>query len=298
MHIKAKLYPYPLLESCFGQQDYVDSSFNIFIEKKNNLNNIELIFKPVLVNEEIQKLVDNGDAYFAVHVECPLTSFRKLYNIKSETSVIIDANEIENVVNICTFIIANKDLLEYTNEKFNEDYAGIKFDIEKGNILAIGDSYDLNIYKECDSVGQIQSIFGLIESKKNDERDIKIDLSRDKINIVLPKNEYIEFKTLMKTRANQAVLHSMILIPALMQAIDEMKKRVSNVVGSELFEIQDKKWYRSIVKAAENVKIIIDEETISGLNSFETAQKLVDNTINRGILSMGEIIKFVGGGDE
>ena len=40
----------------------------------------------------------------------------------------------------------------YSNEKFNEDYDGFTFNIEKGNILAIGDSYELDINKEKDDV--------------------------------------------------------------------------------------------------------------------------------------------------
>lgn len=295
MHIRAKLYPYPLLESCFGQEDYIDSSFNILVEHKNNSNSVELKFTPVLVNNGIQKLIDEENAYFAVHIECPLTSFRDLYRVDKELTLKLDANDVEGFVNICTFIIANKNLREYTNDKFNEDYVGTRFDIEKGNILAIGDSYELEIDKVQDNLGNMQSIFGLIESKNENEKDIKIDLSRDKINIVLPKNEFIEFKTMMRTRANHAVLHSMILVPALMQAIDEMKKRVQN---NNLYEIEEKKWYRSIVKAAENLGIIIDEENILELPNFETAQKLIANTINRGILNLGDIIKFSGGGEE
>ncbi|MGN1222785.1 MAG: hypothetical protein ACI4T1_01485 [Christensenellales bacterium] len=295
MHIRAKLYPYPLLESCFGQEDYIDSSFNILVEHKNNLDSVELKFTPVLINAGIQKLIDEGNAYFAVHIECHLTSFRDLYRVGKELILKLDANDVEGFVNICTFIIANNNLREYTNDKFNEDYAGTRFDIEKGNILAIGDSYELEINKVQDNLGNMQSIFGLIESKNENEKDIKIDLSRDKINIVLPKNEFIEFKTMMRTRANHAVLHSMILVPALMQAIDEMKKRVQN---NNLYEIEEKKWYRSIVKAAENLGIIIDEENILELPNFETAQKLIANTINRGILNLGDIIKFSGGGEE
>ncbi len=295
MHIRAKLYPYPLLESCFGQEDYIDSSFNILVEHKNNLDSVELKFTPVLINAGIQKLIDEGDAYFAVHIECPLTSFRDLYRVGKELTLKLDANDVEGFVNICTFIIANNNLREYTNDKFNEDYVGTRFDIEKGNILAIGDSYELEINKVQDNLGNMQSIFGLIESKNENEKDIKIDLSRDKINIVLPKNEFIEFKTMMRTRANHAVLHSMILVPALMQAIDEMKKRVQN---NNLYEIEEKKWYRSIVKAAEILGITIDEENILELPNFETAQKLIANTINRGILNLGDIIKFSGGGEE
>ena len=196
MRIKAKLYPYPLLESCFGQGDYVDSKFNIFVEQKNNGSNIELKFTPVLDNYGIQELINNGSADFAVHVESTLTSYRKLFRVKDGgLTVQINANDIENNISVCTFIIANKDLNNYRNDKFNEDYDGFSFNIEKGNVLAIGDSYELDINKEKDDIGNIQSIFGLIELKNEKEKDIKIDVSMEKINIALPKEEFNSFDT-------------------------------------------------------------------------------------------------------
>ena len=292
MRIKAKLYPYPLLESCFGQEDYVDSKFNILLNQKNNKSNIELEFIPVLDNEGIQSLIDNKEAFFAVHIECNLTSFRNLYRIEGESLKInLNANDVENSLNICTFIIADKDLENYSNDKFNEDYEGFKFNIEKGNILAIGDSYELEINKEKDEIGNMQSIFGLIMSKDEKEKDIKIDVSMEKIYIALPKNEYIQFKSMMRTKANQPILHSTILIPALMEAIDKMKRSVQD---GDFYNVQDKKWYRSIAEAAKKINIIIDEETIPSLSNFETAQKLMDNTINRGILGFKEILAFIG----
>lgn len=293
MRIKAKLYPYPLLESCFGQEDYVDSKFNILVEQKNNGSNIELTFRPVLDNCGIQELINNGYADFAVHIESTLTSYRRLFRIKgNDLTIKISANDVENNINICTFIIANKDLNNYSNEKFNEDYDGFTFNIEKGNILAIGDSYELDINKEKDDVGNIQSIFGLIELKNEKEKDIKIDVSMEKINIALPKKEFNSFKMLMRAPENRAILHSMILIPALMEAIDQMKESVKN---GEFYNIQNKKWYRSLVKAAENINIEIDEETILTIPSFETAQKLMSDTIGRGILGFSDLNLMFGG---
>ena len=295
MRIKAKLYPYPLLESCFGQGDYVDSKFNIFVEQKNNGSNIELKFTPVLDNYGIQELINNGSADFAVHVESTLTSYRKLFRVKDGgLTVQINANDVENNISVCTFIIANKDLNNYRNDKFNEDYDGFSFNIEKGNVLAIGDSYELDINKEKDDIGNIQSIFGLIELKNEKEKDIKIDVSMEKINIALPKEEFNSFKRLMRAPENRAILHSMILIPALMEAIDQMKESVKN---GEFYNIQNKKWYRSLVKAAENINIEIDEETILTLPSFETAQRLMSDTIGRGILGFSDLNLIFGGED-
>lgn len=296
MRIKAKLYPYPLLESCFGQCDYVDSKFNILVEQKCNKSTIELTFIPVLDNNELIDLINRGDADYAVHIECQLTSFRKLYRIKDGSlKITLNANDIEGSFTICTFIIANNDIYNYSNAKFNEDYKGFTFNIEKGNILAIGDSYDLQVNKDRDNLGNVQSIFGLIVNDNENDTDVKIDITGEKIVIALPQEEYKTFKALVKTKANQAVLHSMTLIPALMEAFDQLKKKINNG-DFELFI--GKKWFRSISKAFENFGIVFDEEYILGMNSFEDAQKLIKNTINRGILGLVEIVNYVGGGED
>lgn len=296
MHIRAKLYPYPLLESCFGQCDYVDSKFNILVEQKCNKSTIELIFTPVLDNLEMIDLINKGDADYVVHIECQLTSFRKLYRIKGNTlKIVLNANDIEGSFSICTFIVANNNISNYFNSKFNEDYKGFTFNIEKGNILAIGDSYDLQVNKDRDNLGNMQSIFGLIVIDDEKEKDIKIDVTGEKIVIALPQEEYKVFKALVKTKANQAVLHSMILIPALMEAFDQLKKKI---ISGDFELYTSKKWFRSISKAFELICVSFDEEYIVGMNSFEDAQKLIKNTINRGILGLVQIVNYVGGGED
>ena len=150
MHIKAKLYPYPILADF--NNDYIDSQFNIAVIVQSYPNELCLEFRPELNNSGIKTLINNNQAYYAVHIECALTSFRKLVIIPTDGLVYkIPADCIEGPISFCPFIIAKTDIVNYSNEKFNTDYEGIVFDIEAGNIIAIGQEVQTRVEKEDDN---------------------------------------------------------------------------------------------------------------------------------------------------
>lgn len=115
MHIKAKLYPYPVLTSF--NNDYVDSSFDILIEDEKSDKEITLKFKPQLDNEELSDLISSNEVLFVAHIECSYTSYRRIVKVPIEgTSISISANKIAEVLNICPFIVAGCDLIGYSNK--------------------------------------------------------------------------------------------------------------------------------------------------------------------------------------
>ena len=81
-----------------------------------------------------------------------------------------------------------------------------------------------------------------------------------------------------------AVLHSMIVIPALMKCFDDMKAK-----PEELYTFEDKRWFRALKKAMKKIDLELTEENILSIDSFVVSQKLMDNTTNRAILGINEI---------
>lgn len=283
MHIKAKLYPYPVLAEF--NNDYNDSRFNIYSVVQCHPNELFLQFKPELKNIGLENLIKNDQAYFAVHIECGLTGFRKFVIVPTGgLDYNIPADDIEGVISICPFIIAKTDIEHYTNELFNSDYDGISFDIEQGNILAIGKEVQTRIEKENDDLANVPSIFAVTELKDEQCKDIVIDNSSQKINIQLPSKTFMEFKIAMNNPNSMAVIHSIIIIPALMKCFDDLKTK-----PDELYIYEDRRWYRALKKALRKIDFILDESTIMSLNPFEISQKLMDNTTNRAILSINDI---------
>ena len=283
MHIKAKLYPYPVLADF--NNDYCDSNFNIETSISINSNEVIASMKPQLNNDGILDLILNNKAKFMMHIECSLTCFRKVIEIPYDgLEYSISAEKIEGPMSFCPFIIAIEDIPNYSNKKLNKDYNGLTFDFEKGNILAIGKEIQLRIEKEDDDLANVPSIFAVTEIKDDDINDIVINNTGNKINIQLPKAIFLEFKLAMSNQKSMAVIHSMIIIPALMKCFDDMKSK-----PEDIYIYEDRRWFRALKKALKKINIELSEETILSLDSFAVSQKLMDNTTYRAILGINEI---------
>lgn len=283
MHIKAKLYPYPVLADF--NDDYIDTKFNIETSIQIYPNEVVVLMRPQLDNEGILNLIFQNKANYIMHIECSLTSYRKIVKIPNEgLEFRIPAENIEGPMSFCPFIVATTDISNYTNSKLNKDYEGASFDFEKGNILAIGKEIQTRIEKENDDLANVPSIFAVTEIKDDEKKDIVINNTGNKINVQLPKETFLEFKLAMSNPKSRDVIHSMIIIPALMKCFDDMKSK-----PEDLYIYEDRRWFRALKKALRKINVELSEETILSLDSFAISQKLMDNTTNRAILGINEI---------
>jgi len=293
MRIKAKLYPYPVLASF--NNDYIDSAFDIEVEE--TITEKEIIFKfiPKLENEGLAELIHSNDATFVVHIECSFTCFRRVVEIPFEgKSVTISANKIEEVINLCPFIVAARDIYDYKNTKFNSEYEGVSFELDKGSIMAIGYEKVIRIEKENDDLANVPSIFSVTEIIDTRITDIVIDYSGDKIGLRLPTKVYRKFVTQNSNNPNaQPVLHAMLIIPALIKCLEEVKHS-----GDEYFTYENRRWFRAIVKAAKKLNIEINEDSIVNIDTFDLAQKIMNNTTSNGIINLNKVAIDGGNSDE
>jgi hypothetical protein len=285
MHIKAKLFPYPVLANSFNN-DYIDSEFDIIINETITKTTIILKMLPKLKNNGLEELIKDDKASFFMHIECPYTCFRELFVIPFEEKTIeISADKVEGDIQICPFIVALKDLLDYTNNCFNKDYENTSFFIERGNILAIGYEKIITIEKENDNLLNVSSIFVVTEIKDENYEDIIIDYSGDKIGIRLPGKIFKKFVSINQNNLNaQPILHSMLIIPALIKCIEELKQKVDT-----LYEYEGRRWFKVLCKAALKVGNEINSESLPNIDSFILSQKIMENTINRGIINLHNI---------
>lgn len=284
MHIRAKLYPYPVLASF--NNDYLDSSFDIEVEEIITEKEITFKFTPKLDNEELANVIRSNDASFVVHIECSFTCFRKLVEVPFEGKTItISANKVEEVMHLCPFIVAERDIYDYKNSKFNAEYEGVSFELDKGSIMAIGFEKVIRIEKEDDDLANVPSIFSVTEIIDPKVTDIVIDYSGDKIGLRLPSPVYRKFVTQNSNNPNaQPVLHAMLIIPALIKCLEEVKHS-----GEDYYLYEERRWFRSILKAAKKLNIDISEENICNIDTFDVAQKIMKNTTANGIINLNKV---------
>ncbi len=283
MQIRSKYYPYPVIIE--GGDYYSDSEFSSQIEQYMDGYNVKLVLKTRLINKELEKMLDDGDVEIVHHIECPQTCFREIVRTGEyeKTHILMDS-DVNGIVQVCTFLIASKDLDKYSNEAFSSDYRGFKFNIEKGCVMAVGNQYNVRINKIRDDLVNASSIFSIIPNMDPLENTMKVELASQKIVISLPEKNYHQYYNIQAYIDVQPVMHSMIIIPALIYTFAEMRS-----AGEQLYEYEDYRWFRSLRKVCASMNITLDEETLMNLDILKVAQQLLSGPISKAIeyCSMG-----------
>lgn len=272
MDIRHKLYPYPVLSKF--SDDYSNSSFETVVTPEKDGFNLKLNFLTEINNDGIKELIEDGLARIVYHLECSQTGFRiALKTEKSELLFPIDRKLVTGKLQVCSFIVAQKEIFGYLNKDFHEDYRGFKFDIDEGCILAIGGQTNIQFESSLNDIAYTPSVFTIIKNRNELQNEMIVDLNQNKIVIMLPEKEFNNYRSLRGQAFIQPVLNSIIIIPALSFALSEVAKRQT----SERFEFDSYSWYRAIKKSLKNrFDCDIELDSFSEQNMLELAQKLID----------------------
>lgn len=277
MDLRNRLFPYPIVG--FGYDDYETTEFNTDIERNYVGNKLNIKVTMDINNSEIQKLINNDYLIYVIHIECPQTFYRNIFKTKDkQIEIEIDDSKISGKLEISTLLIANKDVYNYSNYDLNEDYKGISFSFDKGNILGIGKQIKLDVNKNKEELGKIPSIFSII-MKKGDDKDFSVNINDDKIKVLLCEKDYYSFKKISNVKKFQGVIHSMIALPSLIFVFQEMKYG-----GIEDYE--DYRWFKGLKRSLENYKIPLNKETLNKYETIKLSQLVLDAPISRGLISL------------
>lgn len=276
MDIRYKMYPYPVL--AYFLDDYKDKhAFDVKITQVKDGFDTKLVFEATLTNKELLGLVRSRKASFVYHLECSQTGFRKVIRTdKFSLPYVLSNHEVKNIVQICPFIVATKDITSYSSTDFDDDYKGMTFDIEEGCILAVGQQVDADVSDSIDDLANTPSIFSIVQNTDETIKEMKVDGNGDKIVIQLPFNDYYSYKSLSQNPKFEPVLNALTIVPALVFAIEEMKRWDSEEMNRR--EI-DCGWFRSIKHVLSKEFNCDVESGLSGMDSMELAQKIIGSPL-------------------
>lgn len=89
------------------------------------------------------KLIQNGRAEYVVHIEFPATCYRKIIETsETETEFRLNSSDIAKDIEISTFIVSTKAIINFHSDDFHPDYHGLTFNILSNQILSVGTHYD------------------------------------------------------------------------------------------------------------------------------------------------------------
>ncbi|EOS7890608.1 hypothetical protein ED221_RS01780 [Enterococcus hirae] len=278
MEFRTKTFPYPLLEK--DSTDYKSSFLNISMEYGRYGSDIEMVFEAKLENEELIELFQNNSIAITVHIECPATSYRKVFLLDKEMTATIKIPEeiLNGKVEISSFIVAITEIKNYSSKDFEDFLKGYTFDFEIGAILGVGNQFSLLINKETEELINVVSIFKIMRNPNIETIDY--DASQHRISIYLPEKEFGIYNLLRNQVSLQPILSAMIIVPVLTEMLTEIKS-----LGAD--EYQDLLWFNSLEKQL-NEKFNLS--MIDGIWSryteksmFFLAQELINYPVSKGL---------------
>jgi hypothetical protein len=270
MKLRSDLFPYPVLSK--ELDDYIDSSFEVEInQEKISINRVKLSFEFMLNNEELNSLIEEERASFAIHIEGEASSYRKLVHLDKDEfkySIELESKTTPKKLFVNFMVIAKEKIYNFSNKNFNKEYYGddlVIEQIEKGSILAYDTMAELNIDFSNDDNRSLKSMIRVAEF---DENYMEVDFDSDVIQINLPKKSYIAYVNLSNSsQERQKLLLVTIILPALTMAIEKIKYG----------EIEETvKWVISLGYLLKKINLDIESISDSNYNSMKIAQQLLD----------------------
>lgn len=272
MNITNRLFTYPVL--CNEKDDYVASIFDATLSTEGSVvNSLRLNFHFEMDNKEIRQTMLDKKAEYVVHIECPTTSFRKTVSseICSDVEYFIPYRELNGKLELVAFVLATQNIDNFVSDDWNDDFAGLQFDIPKGSILAFCNLPDLIISKDDQDLMKTSSIFSVV--RRNTDANIPIDVepNSDKIRIGLASKEYQLYNKFANIDEAQPIVNALVILPALVYIFEELRQD-----GNEN-KYGEKSWYISLERAYKKrgmnlQQVLFDSEK----TSLECAQEAMD----------------------
>lgn len=280
MEIKNRLYPHPVLRE--NNDDYINSSFEMDLSYERDIKRLKLNISFKLNNKTLEKMILDEKAQYVIHIECPKTSYRRIITTteKSLSENLKDEN-ILGKIQVTSFIVAKESILNYENESFNSDYFGMKFNLEKGTILAIGDSYKIDVDKEKESLGNVPSIFTICKKMTTDETGINIEYNMNKIRIDLNISDYERYTQLVSS-SNQFIdiINCSLIFPTLIYVFEKLKNEFDEIEESEY------RWFKALKNIFEKYGYRFNQELFENETSLQLAQKILDFPFSKSLIAL------------
>ena len=290
MQIGNKLFPYPTINNNVSKSCFKDTTYEFKYEDKNDGQNYILDNSFIDINNEyIKKLMSEGCIGAGLIIECPTTVFRKMYELTLEPQTIkINIGDLRDKVVISCYLYAKKNIFDYKDNDFLEDYQGYSFEIEKNDIIAIDDGFTTIIDYDESIDKKVASIFQVI--RNSSVETMAIEMKTRKIVISLPEEEFVYYDTLRKNDNFQNIFFTMLAIPALTYCLKEFQDNIlSEQYDLDVVEM-NYTWFISVKNAyKKQYGIELTEDIFKNLNVSVLAQKLLNNGILNGIKDLFNI---------
>jgi hypothetical protein len=270
MRLSARSYPHPVLGN---RDDVPGAGFQAALEMSADKACIYIAADVTCSCQTLNALLKDGRAAYVLHVECSNTLFRRAYEFREpQHRISIGVDNLNDAVEVNVFVRATDRIGDYRVPEAHPDYAGTAFDIQRGDILAVGEGQVFYIESDFDSLSRIGSIMQINESPKDGDIPMEPTFDGDKIVILLSKSDFADYKVLKLHEGVRGPLTTTIVLPVLVEAIHILKEESDGMDDT-------RRWVRALARRIESLGLTGESQPLL------LAQKLLELPVKRALSS-------------
>ncbi|MCY1042595.1 hypothetical protein OV208_14820 [Corallococcus sp. bb12-1] len=227
-----------------------------------------------VTNPSIASLVRDGVAAFTIRVSCGATYYRETFQSRSaQIQFTLPSSTLVGDVEIQVRVCSLQRLERYHPDQLHPDYGDRTFDIQVGDVLALGDDFSLRVDKQFDPLAaDIPSIMRIMKGN-NVSGPFEVDFWGEQIVVLLPADAHELYG--IASNSSPELIHAALVMPVLCEAIRKVRQ-----VSDEEATMVELPWYRRLEAMLEARRINDDESALSA------AQKLLDMPLLRSFRSI------------
>jgi hypothetical protein len=273
MKLSSRSYPHPVVGN---RDDVPGAAFQAALETTTDKEAVYVDVGITCSSKTLNELIKKKDASFVLHVECSNTLFRRAFEFSEPNHRIqIPSDNLNDAVEMNVFARAMRDLSGYKVASAHPDYGDVTFDVEKGDILAVGEGQVFYLDAPFDALSPIGSIMEIHESHQDGDQPMRVDYNGQKIQIVLSKKDFADYKLLKMNDSVTVALTTAIILPVLLEAIHIVKED-----GDD-----DLRWVRALRRRVESMDLKIDDDPL------ELAQRILELPVKRTFASARMLVE-------
>lgn len=284
MRIEKRLFPYPVLAD--EKDDYQNTTFHVELDLSQEGINRDTVLsiRIQMKNEELLQMIRKGQAEFLVHMESPYTSYREVRRFCIPSfPVKIPSDKLLGKLEVAVMLVAKKEIPDFSNKDFAQEFEGLSFQIAKGSILGYR-NFSFSITKDKADFQKTSSIFSVYKMVGNEADSLRIVLDDDKIKIGMNERDFQIYARHYNLPAFQPVLNTMIILPSLVYIFDQLGQE------DKYDQYSDKEWFTALCRAYEKQGTTLWEELKeSGKTTFELAQEAIKSPVSKGLSALSDL---------
>lgn len=214
-------YPHPVLAPWSGDIARATFHSELTLREDGSAQQVDIHCETTLDHPELVALIEQGDAAFGCFITCVSTGFRRMQRFGFPSgSHQFAPGALLGRVQLRPMVWALRPVPAYTPKGAHPEFGGAT-DIEAGQILALDDELRVDVLRP--PIPSIESIFEIFSSQEIAEGEFEIDLSGDRIHIMMGEETFSLVQGLRQTdETTRAVIMNALFVPVVMEVLHQI----------------------------------------------------------------------------